>query len=252
MYKSGNQFENALRHLEFANEIREQIHSKEISQKIKALEIENKISTIRNVISNEIQQATLNSISQELHDNVCQILSLTKMQLNLIEQNLDKDQNILLHAKENLSKALTDLRDIAKGMSSDRIKLLGLYESVSQEVDRINKIDNIKVSLNIDGERVEPSNQTQLIIFRIIQECIQNIIKHANATNVNIHFFYREKSFEIVIKDDGIGFDVEKKYNSSDGMGLMNIFSRIKLVGGVVNLSSSPGSGTSVSISVPL
>ena len=97
-------------------------------------EIANEVNNARN----EIQQATLNNISQEIHDNVGQLLSLTKMQLNLIEAQEVKDNNLISEAKDNISKAMTDLRDLAKGMSSDRIQLLGLYDSVSQEAVRIN------------------------------------------------------------------------------------------------------------------
>ena len=85
-------------------------------------EIANEVNNARN----EIQQTTLNNISQEIHDNVGQLLSLTKMQLNLIEAQEVKDNNLISEAKDNISKAMTDLRDLAKGMSSDRIQLLSL------------------------------------------------------------------------------------------------------------------------------
>jgi signal transduction histidine kinase len=210
---------------------------------------------IANEVNNariEIQQSTLNNISQEIHDNVGQLLSLTKMQLNLLEAQEVKDNNLISEAKDNISKAMTDLRDLAKGMSSDRIQLLGLYDSVTQEALRINKVGRLQVQVNSNGTKKEPEHKKQLVVFRVIQECFQNILKHAQANHVLVTFTYQPDSFHVVIKDDGVGFDYQPGSPSSDGLGLMNIFNRIHLVGGEVTVNSSPGAGTSVNIKVPL
>jgi two-component system, NarL family, sensor kinase len=200
---------------------------------------------------NEIQQVTLNNISQEIHDNVGQLLSLTKMQLNLIEQKLGEENSLIKEAKSNISSAMTDLRDLAKGMSSDRIRLLGLYDSVVQEAARISKAGNLQVQVFASGNKWEPEHQKQLVLFRVIQECFQNVIKHAKATKVEVHFTYTPHQFEISIIDNGIGFNYQPGINSADGMGLMNIFSRVQVVGGEVSLKSIEGNGCSVFISVP-
>ena len=215
-------------------------------------QLEAKIANEVNNARNEIQQATLNTISQEIHDNVGQLLSLTKMQLNLIEESPEKDNNLVRDAKDNISKAMTDLRDLAKGMSSDRIQLLGLYDSVTQEAVRINKVGRLQVQVSSNGNKKEPDHKKQLVIFRVIQECFQNIIKHAQANHVLVTFTYQLDSFDVVIKDDGIGFEYHPGSHSSEGLGLMNIFNRIHLVGGDVTLNSSPGAGTTVYIKVPL
>ena len=218
-----------------------------VQEKLQA-EIANEVNNARN----EIQQATLNTISQEIHDNVGQLLSLTKMQLNLIEESPEKDNNLVRDAKDNISKAMTDLRDLAKGMSSDRIKLWGLYDSVVQEASRINKVGRFQVDVESSGNKREPEHQKQLVLFRVIQECFQNIIKHAQANHVLVTFTYQLDSFDVVIKDDGIGFDYHPGSPASEGLGLMNIFNRIHLVGGDVTLNSSPGAGTTIHIKVPL
>ena len=213
--------------------------------------LEARITNEVNNARNEIQQATLNNISQEIHDNVGQLLSLTKMQLNLIEQKLGEEFSLIKEAKSNISSAMTDLRDLAKGMSSDRIRLLGLYDSVVQEAARISKTGNLQVLVSASGNKWEPEHQKQLVIFRVIQECFQNVIKHANATKVEVHFTYTPYQFEISIIDNGIGFNYQPELNFADGMGLMNIFSRVKVVGGEVSLKSIEGNGCSVFISAP-
>jgi signal transduction histidine kinase len=219
-----------------------------IEQEKLQAEIANEVNNARN----EIQQATLNTISQEIHDNVGQLLSLTKMQLNLIEESPEKDNNLVRDAKDNISKAMTDLRDLAKGMSSDRIKLLGLFDSVVQEASRINKVGSLQVDVNSIGNKQEPEHQKQLVLFRVIQECFQNIIKHAQANHVLVTFTYQLDSFDVLIKDDVIGFEYHPGSPVSEGLGLMNIFNRIHLVGGEVILNSAPGIGTTVKLTVPL
>jgi len=214
--------------------------------------LEARLTNEVNNARNEIQQTTLNNISQEIHDNVGQLLSLTKMQLNLIEQKLGEEFSLIKEAKSNISHAMTDLRDLAKGMSSDRIRLLGLYDSVVQEAARISKAGNLQVQVSRSGIKWEPEHQKQLVLFRVIQECFQNVIKHANATKVEVRLTYTPHQFEISIIDNGIGFNYQPELNSTDGMGLMNIFSRIKLVGGEAGLKSSIGSGTTVVFTVPL
>ena len=213
--------------------------------------LEARLTNEVNNARNEIQQTTLNNISQEIHDNVGQLLSLTKMQLNLIEQKLGEEFSLIKEAKSNISHAMTDLRDLAKGMSSDRIRLLGLYDSVVQEAARISKTGNLQVQVSATGNKWEPEHQKQLVLFRVIQECFQNVIKHAKATKVEVHFTYTPHQFEISIIDNGIGFNYQPGINSADGMGLMNIFSRVQLVGGEVNLQSNEGKGCSVFICVP-
>jgi signal transduction histidine kinase len=122
-----------------------------------AARLTNEVNNARN----EIQQATLNNISQEIHDNVGQRLSLTKMQLNLIEQILGEENSLIQEAKSNISHAMTDLRDLAKGMSSERIRLLGLYDSVLQEAVRINKVGILQVQVSCIGNKLEPEYQKQ-------------------------------------------------------------------------------------------
>jgi signal transduction histidine kinase len=200
---------------------------------------------------NEIQQATLNNISQEIHDNVGQLLSLTKMQLNLIEQKLGEEFSLIQEAKSNISHAMTDLRDLAKGMSSERIRLLGLYDSVVQEAARISKTGSLQVQVSATGNKWEPEHQKQLVLFRVIQECFQNVIKHANATNVDVCFIYLSEQFTISIVDNGLGFNYQRDSSASEGLGIMNIFSRVKLVGGEANLESLPGEGTKISLWCP-
>jgi signal transduction histidine kinase len=198
----------------------------------------------------EIQEQTFNSISSEIHDNVGQILSLAKVQLNILDQKTVVDKGLLRDAKESVGKALTDLRDIAKSLSSDRILQSGLFEVTQSELQRIHRTGIMCTSIEQKGTEINISNQKKLIIFRIIQESLQNIIKHSNADNINIVFTYDKEQIAITITDDGKGFDtcmLEKK----DGQGLQNIPTRANLIGGSAKIVSQPGFGTAIVITSP-
>lgn len=216
------------------------------------LQLEAQIAKEVNNARNEIQQLTLNTISQEIHDNVGQLLSLAKMQLNLIAESTEKNPQLIEETKENISKAMSDLRDLAKGLSSDRIKALGLYDSVIQEAERISRAGSLSVEVCSDGERKEPDHQKQLVIFRVIQECFQNIIKHAQAAHVKVAFTYMPSACDISIQDDGKGFEFNSERTSTSGLGLMNIFNRVNLVGGVAKVNTAPGKGTQILLHIPI
>ncbi len=216
------------------------------------LQLEAQIAEEVNNARNEIQQLTLNNISQEIHDNVGQLLSLAKMQLNLIAEATEKNPQLIEETKENISKAMSDLRDLAKGMSSDRIRVLGLYDSVTQEAERISRAGSLSVEVSSEGERKEPDHQKQLVIFRVIQECFQNIIKHAQAAHVKVAFTYMPSACDISIQDDGKGFEFNLERTATSGLGLMNIFNRVNLVGGVAKVNTAPGKGTQILLHIPI
>jgi signal transduction histidine kinase len=215
-------------------------------------QLEAQIAEEVNNARNEIQQLTLNTISQEIHDNVGQLLSLAKMQLNLISESAEKNPQLIEETKENISKAMSDLRDLAKGLSSDRIRVLGLYDSIIQEAERLSRAGSLSVEVSSDGEKKEPDHQKQLVIFRVIQECFQNIIKHAQAAHVKVAFTYMPSACDISIQDDGKGFEFNSERTSTSGLGLMNIFNRVNLVGGVAKVNTAPGKGTQILLHIPI
>ncbi|HEX3080651.1 MAG TPA: histidine kinase, partial [Puia sp.] len=138
----------------------------------------------------EIQEQTFDMISQEIHDNVGQILSLAKVQLSIMEQKQSVEGELLTNVKESISLAMTELRDIAKSLNSERLQKLSLQDSITQEIRRINRSGLIKVSSDVEGTEKNIPDQHKLIAFRIVQEGLQNIIKHAGASDVKVSIRY--------------------------------------------------------------
>jgi two-component system, NarL family, sensor kinase len=198
----------------------------------------------------EIQEQTLHAISQEIHDNVGQVLSLAKVQVNIMTEKDSMDLSLMEDVRDNIGKAMADLRDLARSLSSDRIRSGILPELLAQEMARINKSGAIRAEIEVEGEVRELDPRKKLIVFRVVQETIQNCLKHAQATNISIRCVYYADCIEVAVRDNGKGFDPETAMGSA-GMGLGNIRTRVLLIGGSSRIESRPQQGTHVFIKIP-
>ena len=156
----------------------------------------------------------------------------------------------MVEAKESVSKAMADLRDIAKSLNSERIISLDLPDITAQELHRINRSGVMITSVKTEGDTHYIQDGRKLIIFRMIQETLQNIIKHSKATTVDVRFLYHENFLQTQIKDNGKGFDKEL-LGKGDGLGLQNIAKRAFLIGGEAIVNSKLNEGTIITIKVP-
>lgn len=195
----------------------------------------------------EIQEQTLQTISQEIHDNIGQILSLVKLNITQAIYTNEFNPIKLANAETLLSKAIQDLRDISKSLNTDTINNIGFNEALQNEVDIINK-SGLHISLDIDGITKTILPQSQLILFRIIQECLNNIVKHSQAKSCNIEMLYNQNNVEINIQDDGIGFNPN---TIKKGQGLNNIDKRSKLINATLTIESTLEKGTNIHILLP-
>lgn len=198
----------------------------------------------------EIQEQTFTYLSEEIHDNVGQLLSLVKIQLSTLEESSVLDLDLVRETKENAAKAFRDLRSLAKGLHTGHIRSQSILLSVEQEAQRVSKAASLEISITTDGEEKKLSEENQLILFRIIQECLQNCFKHAEASFVNIGFTWYSDNLRVRIRDDGKGFDVDRALAGHSGLGLNNILNRARLTGGSADIKSRPGEGTVVTIQV--
>ena len=111
----------------------------------------------------EIQEQTFNVISSELHDNVSQVLSLARVQINIMNLQNEHNSDMLNEVKENIGKAMNDLRDIARGLSSDRIRMMSIYDAVEEELARINKCGIMRAAASKEGQECRIDDQKKLI-----------------------------------------------------------------------------------------
>lgn len=199
----------------------------------------------------EIQEQTFQNISREIHDNIGQKLTLSKLYLNLLDINSAEKANMSVKNSITLiSEVIADLSDISRGISSEIVLNDGLIHAIEYEIGQMQKSELFKLDFQIKGESIFLDYNTELVIFRIVQESLNNIIKHAEAGNILIKLDYEESFLNLLIEDNGVGFNNEEL--NSKGAGLNNMTKRAMLMDGQFTISSEIGVGTKVSVQIPL
>lgn len=201
----------------------------------------------------EIQNQTLQHIGGELHDNIGQLLSVAKLQLNVLTGGTlpEKEHQQVQETSKLISHTLKELRALSKSLDSDLVEDFGLMESLDHELQRIDRTGHLNTHLTITGQPYRIDPRKEMILFRVSQEVINNAIKHAQAKNLTIHTDFQQRSLELRISDDGLGFDPEaarQKPLDQSGSGLRNMRRRIELIGGTFDLKSQPAQGTTITL----
>lgn len=204
----------------------------------------------------EIQEQTLKTISQEIHDNIGQVLSLAKLNINTMS---DATPEALLEkiadSKDLITKAIQDLRDLSKSLDTDYVTEMGLVRSIEYELELIKKTAAYEIELDIMGKPYRLEQQQELIIFRIVQEGLHNIIKHAKATAINVRLVFEPEIFTLQIADNGVGFDARQLEGNNYkglGLGIRNMHNRANMISTNFTLMSSREEGTVITLTLPL
>jgi signal transduction histidine kinase len=198
----------------------------------------------------EMQEQTLQYISREIHDNVTQVLSFVKLSLALAaDGSAPVKQTKINESRELVAQAITDLRDLSKSLSFEHITRIGLLKTIEIETGRINKSGIIKVHLLPEGEVYPLGEQRELVLYRIMQEALNNTLKHAGAKHFKISLQYQPELFNLTLEDDGNGFPANLP-DKNNGSGLKNMESRATLIGAVATIDSSPGNGCRIKVTL--
>ena len=195
----------------------------------------------------EIQEQTLKTISEEIHDNVGQVLSLAKLNLNTLDNAGDKK---IKDTKNLVAKAINDLRNLSRSIHGDRIAELGLQQSVEDELSILQNSGQFTTALQIHGAAYKLTPQKEMVLFRIVQEALNNAVKYSKAKNITVLIEYRQNDFCITVEDDGCGFDLDNLPAAKTGIGLNSMKSRAALIGGIYNIQSALSKGTSISVTL--
>lgn len=202
----------------------------------------------------EIQEETFRNISQEIHDNIGQALSFVKLNLNTVDPHdasvvIDK----LSESKNLLTKTIQDLRDIARSLNTDFISEIGLPIAIEQQLQILEKTQQYKIRFSVEGAPYKNNSQRELVVFRIVQELLNNILKHADANEINLEIHYLSEKLIITVEDNGKGFNVEATRTSqlNSGLGLRNMINRMNMINGLIFIDSKPGQGTKATIELP-
>jgi signal transduction histidine kinase len=197
----------------------------------------------------EVQEQTLNNVSREIHDNITQVLSFVKLNLGMIDEVDASTKSKITESRELVAQTINDLRSLSKSLSFEHIAQIGLVKTLEIEADRLNNSGLINADLLTSGEPYQLGAERELVLFRIFQEALNNTLKHSGAKYLKINLQYSELLFNLTLEDDGIGFSAATAGNDG-GSGLKNMQSRAALIGASAVISSSPGKGCLVTVSL--
>jgi len=203
----------------------------------------------------EIQEETFLKISREIHDNISLGLTLAKLQLNTFLDKKDNTDINLYSTIDLISKSLIEMNDLSKSLDGEQMLMFGLNQAIESEVGVIASTGIYSIEYELTGEIVFLNPDIELILLRIIQESLNNILKHARARTIVVELIFEEELLRMKISDDGRGFDLEatKARRGIRRMaGLKNLEDRVKSIAGELDMFSIQGVGTTINIKLPI
>lgn len=211
-------------------------------------QLENKLAEEKKQKQNQIAAAALTAqenerkfLGEELHDNINPTLAAASLYLDCVIKGHDESLGLMKQSKDFIRTAMEDIRTLSRKLVPPSLGEIGLRDAISDMTDNLKKASQLAFNFCWEGfDESHLSDKLKLTIYRILQEQLNNIHKHADAGNVFITLKNKEEIIELIIRDDGKGFDISHKRN---GVGLHNIISRAELFDGRVIINSTPGNG---------
>ena len=201
-----------------------------------------------------VMQATLygqemekNELGKELHDNVNQLLGAAKLYLEL-SLTEEMGREYIIKGKDMVVEAIEEIRGLTKSLVGPIVRQISLVESVKDLIDTFLHKKEMHIRFRTEGISEDMPPNLKLMLFRIVQEQLMNIQKHAHAGNISITIKGVAGAIRLRIRDDGIGFDPKIK---KKGIGLSNIRSRTQIYNGRFEIKSAPGEGCQLTVTIP-
>ena len=189
----------------------------------------------------QAQEKERHAIGNELHDNVNQLLTTVKLYLTMARDNQKTCENLLPKAIEYIEDSINEIRKLSNRLVSTHHPDLKLHDAIQELIDSIALTGTFQLNFTpVSMQHLQISEEVQLAIYRIIQEQLTNIIRHANANTVDISLDIDNEHLQLRIADNGLGFDTKQK---SKGVGIMNMYNRAEAVNGMMEIVSKPGEG---------
>ena len=205
----------------------------------------------------EVQNAALQYLGKELHDNVGQLLSVARINLNVVEETTQEVENegFVKQANELVEQSIQELRALSKSLDGDFVQDFGFQEMVIHELQRIRKTKKFETEISVHGQKYSLGYDREIVLFRIVQEILNNALKHSGAKIIEVVLSYLPDNFTLQISDNGKGFDYSKVIKNElnqSGSGLRNIQRRAKLINFNCEIASTLLIGTTYKLTTNL
>jgi len=217
-------------------------------QKIKQLEEEKKLLAAKFLV--EGQEEERKRIAQELHDGLGVLLSTTKIQFTTIKDKSPENKPIIEKVTKLLEQATGDVRKISHNMMPGLLTKFGFYEATEDLFEKVNETEGLNANVKIIGNTKRLPENTEIMLYRIIQEMVNNTLNHSDASNILLDINILSGILNIQYSDDGKGFNFKEKIKSKS-IGLASIQSRVNFLNGNIKIDSTPGKGTIYLLEIP-
>src|SRR6185295_1423241 len=204
----------------------------------------------------QVEEEERRRISRELHDEAGQSMLCIRLQLEMLEKalppSLIEPRAKLLETIDITEKTIIEIRRIIAALSPAVLEQLGLSAALRQLTSRFGRLHRARVKLHLSSKIRRLPRETEIITYRLVQECFNNIAKHSSATLVNIHLNSTDTYVELRVEDNGVGFRVEEALERRNSFGLLGMMERVELLGGAFDVQSIPTKGTKIKVQLPI
>ncbi len=207
----------------------------------------------------KVEEEERRRISRELHDEVGQSLLVARLYLEMgqgmVPQSNKRAHEKLADTREVLEATIVEMRRLIAALSPSVLQTLGLPASIRQFVKNLGRSFPGRIRLRMEELEELPEEVPEgarIMLYRLVQECFTNAVKHSSAKNVSLQLSRRNGSVRMKMQDDGVGFDIDAAARKRDSFGLTGMRERVALLGGAIDINTSPGKGTKVSIAIPI
>jgi signal transduction histidine kinase len=218
------------------------IRQQRITQKLNREKIEAEILTLEK----ERQR-----VASDLHDDLGPILSAIKFKINSVESKSEEDNEVIRKASEYVDETIQRIRQIAFNLMPNTLTRKGLVAATEELISKITESLPLKISYQLNPIPAI-SLQKSINLFRIVQEIIQNTVKHARASELFIKLDVKDRHIVLTTEDNGIGFNYEKVNDLNKGLGLRNLASRVEIMNGISAVDTGPGKGVKYKFEIPI
>jgi signal transduction histidine kinase len=204
----------------------------------------------------EIQEQTLQHIATEVHDNFIPTLSVINLDLaSVLPKVGDAVKEKVTDTKALVKQLMIEMKGLSSTLNTDHISRKGFTRTLEEYLDRLRKTGFYGIRFEQEGDPYRLPGNKEIILFRMCQEALNNIVKHANAKNIHVRIVFGKKAYVVEIKDDGSGFDVasaDEVHQKKDSTGLRSMRNRALVIEADLTIVSRPGEGTMITISLPI
>lgn len=216
-------------------------------QRIRELEKDKQLVAVDSLLKGQEEERS--RMAKDLHDGLGGMLSGVKLSLGAMKGNIilsEDNTRLFSRVLDQLDHSISEMRRVAHNMMPEALVKLGLQQAIQDYCDGLNESNHLRFKIQFHGLKERMGSATEIVIYRIVQELLNNVVKHADATEVLVQLMRHDNNLTITIEDNGVGFDSSSSTHKGNGLG--NVRSRVDYLKGQLDIQSMPGKGTSIHI----